>query len=152
MVSPDVGNVKVANMYADVLGCDLAIVDKRRQSGTEVAVNLIGDVEGRTVLMFDDMISTAGTSARPPSCHGTGRRTSWSPPIRSSSAAMQRLADGPISTVNITDTIPGGSRLETLGDKVKVLGVARLLGEAIHRIHHDQSVSAMFRTGAGTKR
>jgi ribose-phosphate pyrophosphokinase len=66
--------------------------------------------------------------------------------------AMQRLADSPISTINITDTIPGGSRLDPLGEKVKVLGVARLLGEAIHRIHHDQSVSAMFRTGAGTKR
>ncbi len=62
VVSPDVGNVKVANMYATVLGCDLAIVDKPRQSGTEVTgKNLIGDVDGRTVLMFDDMISTAGT-------------------------------------------------------------------------------------------
>ena len=62
VVSPDVGNVKVANMYANVLQCDLAIIDKRRQSGSQVVMkNLIGDVDGRTVLMFDDMISTAGT-------------------------------------------------------------------------------------------
>ena len=62
VVSPDVGNVKVANMYADQLGCDLAIVDKRRSSGEDVVVhNLIGEVEDCTVLIFDDMISTAGT-------------------------------------------------------------------------------------------
>ena len=62
VVSPDVGNVKVANMYADVLGCDLAIVDKRRKSGESVEVkNLIGEVDGCTVLMFDDLISTAST-------------------------------------------------------------------------------------------
>ena len=66
--------------------------------------------------------------------------------------AMQRLADGPISTVNVTDTIPGGDRLDPIASKVRTLSVARLLGEAVHRIHHDQSVSAMFRTGAGTKR
>ena len=65
---------------------------------------------------------------------------------------MQRLADGPISTVNVTDTIPGGDRLDPIASKVRTLSVARLLGEAVHRIHHDQSVSAMFRTGAGTKR
>ena len=156
VVSPDVGNVKVANMYADVLGCDLAIVDKRRQSGTEVAVrNLIGEVKGRTVLMFDDMISTAGTvceAAKLVTERGaTDVMVSATHPVLVG-LAMQRLADGPISTINITDTIPGGSRLDPLGEKVKVLGVARLLGEAIHRIHHDQSVSAMFRTGAGTKR
>ena len=62
IVSPDVGNVKVANMFANLLGFDMAIIDKRRQSGSKVVVkNLIGDVKGRRVLMFDDMISTAGT-------------------------------------------------------------------------------------------
>ena len=62
IVSPDVGNVKVANSYAEMLDADLAIIDKRRESGEKVASkNLIGDVDGRTVLMVDDMISTAGT-------------------------------------------------------------------------------------------
>ena len=156
VVSPDVGNVKVANMYADVLGCDLAIVDKRRQSGSEVAVrNLIGDVDGRTVLMFDDMISTAGTV-----CEAAKLVTERGAKDVIVSAthpvlvglAMQRLAEGPISTVNVTDTIPAGDRLDPIAGKVRTLSVARLLGEAVHRIHHDQSVSAMFRTGAGTKR
>ena len=154
--SPDVGNVKVANMYATVLGCDLAIVDKRRQSGTEVTVkNLIGDVDGRTVLMFDDMISTAGTvceAARLVKEHGaTDVVVSATHPVLVG-MAMERIADSPISRVNVCDTIPAGNRYGAIEDKITVLSVAKLLGEAVHRIHHDQSVSAMFRTGVGTKR
>jgi ribose-phosphate pyrophosphokinase len=156
VVSPDVGNVKVANMYATVLGCDLAIVDKRRQSGTEVTVkNLIGDVDGRTVLMFDDMISTAGTvceAARLVKEHGaTDVVVSATHPVLVG-MAMERIADSPISRVNVCDTIPAGDRYGAIQDKITVLSVAKLLGEAVHRIHHDQSVSAMFRTGVGTKR
>ncbi|MDG1979085.1 MAG: ribose-phosphate pyrophosphokinase [Phycisphaerales bacterium] len=156
VVSPDVGNVKVANMYATVLGCDLAIVDKRRQSGTEVTVkNLIGDVDGRTVLMFDDMISTAGTvceAARLVKERGaTDVVVSATHPVLVG-MAMERIADSPISRVNVCDTIPAGNRYGAIEDKITVLSVAKLLGEAVHRIHHDQSVSAMFRTGVGTKR
>ena len=156
VVSPDVGNVKVANMYANVLGCDLAIVDKRRQSGSEVVVkNLIGEVEGRTVLMFDDMISTAGTVCE--AAKLVMERGATDVMVSATHAvlvglAMERIADSPISTVNVTDTIPGGDRLAPIAGKANVLSVARLLGEAVHRIHHDQSVSAMFRSGAGTKR
>jgi len=156
VVSPDVGNVKVANMYANVLGCDLAIVDKRRQSGSEVVVkNLIGEVEGRTVLMFDDMISTAGTVCE--AAKLVMERGAIDVMVSATHAvlvglAMERIADSPISTVNVTDTIPGGDRLAPIAGKANVLSVARLLGEAVHRIHHDQSVSAMFRSGAGTKR
>jgi ribose-phosphate pyrophosphokinase len=156
VVSPDVGNVKVANMYATVLGCDLAIVDKRRQSGDEVTVkNLIGDVDGRTVLMFDDMISTAGTvceAARLVKEHGAiDVVVSATHPVLVG-MAMERIADSPISRVNVCDTIPDGDRFGAIQDKITVLSVAKLLGEAVHRIHHDQSVSAMFRTGVGTKR
>ena len=156
VVSPDVGNVKVANMYATVLGCDLAIVDKRRQSGDEVTVkNLIGDVDGRTVLMFDDMISTAGTvceAARLVKDRGAiDVVVSATHPVLVG-MAMERIADSPISRVNVCDTIPAGDRFGAIRDKITVLSVAKLLGEAVHRIHHDQSVSAMFRTGVGTKR
>ena len=156
MVSPDVGNVKVANMYANVLGCDMAIVDKRRQSGSEVSVkNLIGDVDGRTVLMFDDMISTAGTvceAARLVTENGaTDVVVSATHPVLVG-MAMERIADSPISKINVCNTIPGGDRFAPIQDKITVLSVAKLLGEAVHRIHHDQSVSAMFRTGVGTKR
>jgi ribose-phosphate pyrophosphokinase len=66
--------------------------------------------------------------------------------------AMQRLNDSPITRVVVTDTIPGGARVAALREKLVTLSTAKLLGDAVHRIHHDQSVSAMFRTGIGTKR
>ncbi|MFO0829992.1 MAG: ribose-phosphate pyrophosphokinase [Phycisphaerales bacterium] len=156
VVSPDVGNVKVANMYANVLGADLAIIDKRRQSGTKVVVkNLIGEVRGRTVLMFDDMISTAGTvceAARLVMEEGATDVIATATHAVLVGLAMERLAQSPISQVVVTDTIPGGARLQPLADKLHTLSVAKLLGEAVHRIHHDQSVSALFRSGIGTKR
>jgi len=156
VVSPDVGNVKVANMFASLLGFDMAIIDKRRQSGTKVMVkNLIGEVRGRRVLMFDDMISTAGTvaeAARVVMDEGaTGCECACTHAVLVGQA-FARLESPVISRVTITDTIPGGERLQPLQHKLTVLSVARLLGEAVHRIHHDQSVSAMFREGIGVKR
>ena len=156
VVSPDVGNVKVANMYANVLGTDLAIIDKRRQSGSQVVIkNLIGDVKGRTVVMFDDMISTAGTvceAARVVMEEGATDVITTATHAVLVGLAMQRLNDSPISRVVVTDTIPGGDRVAPLKGKLVTLSTAKLLGDAVHRIHHDQSVSAMFRTGIGTKR
>ena len=156
VVSPDVGNVKVANMFANVLECDLAIIDKRRQSGSKVIVkNLIGDVEGRTVVMFDDMISTAGTvceAARLVMERGaTNVLAACTHPVLVG-LAMQRILESPISKVVVVDTIPCGARTKLLEPKLEVLTVAPFLGEAIHRIHHDQSISALFRSGSGAKR
>jgi len=156
VVSPDVGNVKVANMFASLLGFDMAIIDKRRQSGTKVVVkNLIGDVKGRRVLMFDDMISTAGTvaeAARVAMEEGAVACECACTHAVLVGQAFARLATPTITRVTITDTIPGGERLKPLQDKLTVRSVARLLGEAVRRIHHDQSVSAMFREGIGVKR
>ena len=156
VVSPDVGNVKVANSYASMLDADLAIIDKRRESGMKVATkNLIGDVRGRTVLMFDDMISTAGTvceAAKMVMEEGARDVIAAATHAVLVGMAMERLCEAPIRQVVITDTIPNGQRTAPIAHKLVRLTVARLFGEAIHRIHHDMSVSALFRRGADTKR
>lgn len=149
LVSPDVGNVKLANRYANWLGGDLAIVDKRRKSGSETeAVNLIGDVKDRTVIMFDDMITTAGTvvgAAELVMSRGAKEVIVACTHAVLVGPALQRLLKAPISRVIVTDTIPGGERLDPIKHKVIQLSTASLFGEAIHRIHHNQSVSSLFR-------
>ncbi len=149
LVSPDVGNAKMANAYATYLGGDLAIVDKRRKSGSEVkSVNLIGDVKDRTVLMVDDMISTAGTMCEAAKLvMDRGAReviAACTHPVLVG-LAMERLAEAPISRVVITDTIPAGPRCKPIEHKLVQLSVADLLGEAINRIHNNASVSSLFK-------
>ena len=156
VVSPDVGNVKVANMYADLLDCELAIIDKRRRSGDDIVMNnLIGEVDGRTVLMFDDMISTAGTICSAANLvieHGaTDVMAACTHPVMVG-LAMQRLADSPISKIIVTNSIPDGNRFDPLKKRIISLPISQLLAEAVHRIHHDMSISALFRRAGGTKR
>lgn len=156
LVSPDVGNVKVAEGMANLLGGDLAIINKQRLSGSEVTTgNLIGSVKGKTVLMFDDMISTAGTvcvAAELVMDHGAKRVIAACTHAVLVGMAMERLAAAPISEMVVTNTIPSGERVSPIEDKLTVLCVGPLIGEAIHRIHHNLSVSALFRAAAGTKR
>jgi ribose-phosphate pyrophosphokinase len=156
IVSPDVGNVKVANQFASMLDADLAIIDKRRESGMKVASrNLIGNVKGRSVLMVDDMISTAGTvceAARLVMEYGATSVHAAATHAVFAGIAAERLNEAPISSVIVTDSIPIGSRMGTIQHKLTVLTVAKLLGDAVHRIHHDMSISALFRGSLGTKR
>lgn len=156
LVSPDVGNVKVAEAFANLLQADLAIINKRRVSGSEVAVgNLIGDVKGKTVLMVDDMISTAGTvceAAKLVMDRGAKEVIAAATHAVLVGMAVQRLAEAPISKVIVTNSIPLGARVDAIRHKLVELCVGPLLGEAIHRIHHNISVSALFRDTAGTKR
>ena len=156
LVSPDIGNVKVANAYSHALGADLAIIDKRRKSGSEVAVaHLIGNVKGRTVLMVDDMIATGGTmveASRLVRDLGAVRTFAAATHAVLCGMAPQRLADAPIDRFVVTNTIPSSSRLDPIKSRIVERCVSRLLGEAIHRIHHNQSVSALFRQNGGTKR
>ncbi|MCH2149360.1 MAG: ribose-phosphate pyrophosphokinase [Phycisphaerales bacterium] len=156
IVSPDVGNVKVANAYASFLDADLAIIDKRRESGMKVASrNLIGSVKGQTVLMVDDMISTAGTiceASRLVMQEGAkGVIAAATHPVLVG-LAMDRLRDSEFSRIVVTDTIPDEGRLDPIKDRLVKLSVAPLMGEALHRIHHDMSISALFQRSAGTKR
>jgi len=156
LVSPDIGNVKVANSYASALDGELAIIDKRRESGTRVmAANIVGDVEDRTVLMIDDMISTAGTvceAARLVKSRGAKRIYVAATHAVLVGLATERLADAPIDDVVLTDSIPLGNRCRPIADKLVALSVAKLVGDAIHRIHHAMSVSALFRDSFGVKR
>jgi len=148
LVSPDVGNVKRSRIYSGRMNGELAIIDKRRVSGHEVEVgHIIGDVSGRTVLMIDDMISTAGTiceAAKLCKKHGAERILVGTTHAVLCGPAIQRLRDAPIDEVIVTDTIPvSDEKLQDL-EKGKVLSVSRLMGEAIHRIHNDESVSSLF--------
>ncbi|MCY2929513.1 MAG: ribose-phosphate pyrophosphokinase [Planctomycetota bacterium] len=148
LVSPDTGNAKTARKYAERLGGDLAIIDKRRTSGKEVRFGrVIGDVDGRTVLMMDDMISTAGTICQAAElCRDQGAKAVC---VGATHAvlvgpAVERLAKAPIDEVVVTDTIPvSPEKAQTIG-KLTVLTVSALMGEAIYRIHNDESVSSLF--------
>lgn len=156
LVSPDVGNVKVSGKYAAFLDGEIAFIDKRRISGSKVnSTTIVGDVKDRTVLMMDDMISTAGTvceAARLVMDNGAKRVIVGATHGVLVGPAMERLADSPIERIVLTDTIPLGDRLAPIRDKVVELSVGDLLGDAIHNIHHNLSVSALFRKDAGSKR
>ena len=148
LLSPDVGNAKRARQYANRLGGDLAIIDKRRVSGSKTECNrIIGDVKDRTVLMVDDMITTAGTmasGAELAAAEGAKRVLVGTTHAILCGPAVERLRQAPIDEITVTDTVPvPAATLEALG-KAKVLSVAELVGEAIHRIHHDESVSSLF--------
>ncbi len=148
LVSPDVGNTKRARVYAERLGGELAIINKRRVSGEEVAVGrIIGDVKGKTVLMMDDMISTAGTvCGAAVLCREEGAKQVFVGATHGvlCGPAIERLSAAPIDEIIVTDTIPvGQDKIERIG-KLRVLSVAGLMGEAIHRIHNDESVSSLF--------
>lgn len=156
LVSPDVGNVKVAEGMANLLGGELAIINKRRLSGSAVTTgNLIGSVEGRTVLMFDDMISTAGTvceAAKLVMERGAREVIAAATHPVLVGPALERLMKAPISKVVVTNTIPLGTKAEAMKPKLVQLCIGSLLGDAIGRIHNNQSVSELFKKGAGPKR
>ncbi len=150
LVSPDVGNVKVAEGLALELGGDLAIINKQRLSGTEVkSGNLIGNVKDKTVLMFDDMISTGGTVCE--AAELVMREGAREVIVAATHAVLaglgaQRLAQAPVTRVIVSDTIPlSDDKRRVLSDKLVELSVGPMLGDAIKRIHEDRSVSAIFR-------
>jgi ribose-phosphate pyrophosphokinase len=143
VVSPDVGGVKMARAYADALGAELAIVAKHRISATRVeAMNVIGEVEGRDVLLVDDMTETAGTltaAAEILHKHGAKRIYAGVSHAIISELANQRLADSAIEEVITTDSVP-----QAHGAKIRAISIAPLLAEAIRRINGGQSVTSLF--------
>ena len=148
VVSPDVGNVKRAKVYAKRLNGELAIIDKERISGESVKTgHLIGSVQGKTVLMVDDMISTAGTIAGSAKlCRELGAKEILVGATHAvlCGKAIERLSTAPIDELVVTDTIDIPQEKRDALPHLKILSVAALMGEAIHRIHHNESVSSLF--------
>jgi ribose-phosphate pyrophosphokinase len=147
IVSPDVGNMKIASRYADRLGGELAIVHKKRLSGSEaIAQEIIGDVKGRNIVMCDDIIATAGTicsAAKLVKDRGAEKIYIGATHGVFAGQALERLKDAPIDEIVVTDTIPLTQEARDCGD-IKVLTVSSMLGEAIKRIHRNESVSNLF--------
>jgi ribose-phosphate pyrophosphokinase len=142
--SPDVGGMKMANAYAEMLGCPLGFVAKRRTGATTVeAMNLVGEVEGRDILIIDDMTETAGTLvAAATLLKERGART-----VRAivshgvlNEIGRERLRQGVLDELLTTNTV----QLDTGDLPIRTLSVAPLLGEAIYRTHTDSSISSLF--------
>ena len=145
VVSPDVGGIKMARSWAKVLGADLAIVDKRRISGSEIAVeHMIGEVEGRNVIIVDDMISTGGSiseAARVVRDNGAKQIVIAVSHAVFCGPAVERLDACPADKILATNTIP---RSDPAPKNLEVVSVAGLLAQAIHNIHACESVSSLF--------
>ena len=147
-VSPDAGGVERTRAYAKRMDADLAIVDKRRGEKKNISevMNIIGDVDGRDCVILDDMIDTAGTmtnAARALADKGALRVLAAATHPVLSGPALERIMDSPLEEVIVTDTIPLREEVVATG-RFRVLSVASLLGEAIKRIHHSDSVSSLF--------
>ena len=147
VVSPDAGGVERARAYSKHLGGTLAIIDKRRARANESEVmNVIGEVEGKDVLIVDDMIDTAGTlvhAAQALMWKGATSVSAAATHAVLSGPALPRIADSPLREVIVTDTIPLSANARATG-RFTVISVAQLLGEAIRRIHNNDSVSSLF--------
>lgn len=147
IVSPDTGGVVRARAFATRLGVGLAIIDKRREGPNEAQImNIIGEVKGRTVVILDDMIDTAGTVVQAASALKDAGALEISVccthPVLSG-PAMDRLENSVIREVIVTDTIPLHERARS-SKIIKVLSIAGLLSEAVRRIYYDDSVSSLF--------
>jgi len=148
IVSPDAGGAERARAYAKRLDAELAIIDKRRsEDGSTEVMNVIGDVTGRTCILQDDIIDTAGTIVKAASAlkaNGAARVLACAVHGVLSGHAIERLEAAPIDQVIITNTIPLTAERARSGKKIKQLSVARLLGQAIRSIHEETSVSSLF--------
>jgi ribose-phosphate pyrophosphokinase len=150
VVSPDIGGVVRARAFAKQLGTDLAIIDKRRPKANETEVmHLIGEVKGRTCLIVDDMVDTAGTLCKAADAlkeQGATRVVSYCTHAVLSGNAIDNINNSKLDSLVFTDTIP----LSEAGrkcSKIRQLPLARFLGESIRRVSNEESVSAMFDEG-----
>ncbi len=144
IASPDIGGVARARNFAKKLDLDLVIVDKRRERANESEVmNIIGEVEGKDVILIDDIIDTAGTMVKAASALKAKGATSvmafCTHPVLSG-PAYDRINKGELDELVVTDTIP----LKQDSPKIKVLSIAKLFAEVIRRVYHNESVNGLF--------
>ena len=144
IASPDVGGVARARYFAKKLGLDMVIVDKRREKANESEVmNIIGDVDGKDVIIIDDMIDTAGTMVKAAEAlKGLGANSVMAcctHPVLSG-PAYDRINNGALDELIVANTIP----LRESSPKIKVLSTAPMLGEVIRRVHNRESVNTLF--------
>jgi ribose-phosphate pyrophosphokinase len=147
LVAPDAGGAERARAYAKRLDAELAVIDKRRSDdGTAEVMNVIGDVEGRTCIIQDDIVDTAGTITKAASAlksNGAERVLACAVHGVLSGPAIERIQKSPIDKMIVTNTIPLSAAAAAC-NKIVVLSVARLLGQAIKSIHEETSVSSLF--------
>lgn len=146
VVSPDPGGVERARAFAKRLNATLAVIDKRRARANEVAeMRVVGDVDGQTAIIVDDIVDTAGTLAAAAAALKQAGATHiiacCTHPVLSG-PATQRIRDSTLSELVVTDTIP--LRVDAKACRISVLSVAPLLAEAIRRTHYEESISSLF--------
>jgi ribose-phosphate pyrophosphokinase len=147
IISPDAGGVERARAFAKRLDANLAIIDKRREVANVAEVmNIIGNVEGKTCVIVDDMVDTAGTLCEAAKAlMGAGATSVYAAithPVLSG-PALKRIAESELKSLIVTDTIPLRPEAQE-SNKIKVVSVAQHLGEAIRRINNEESVSSLF--------
>jgi len=147
IVSPDAGGVERARAYSKRMGAGLGIVDKRRlKANVAEIMNVIGDVNGKVALILDDMIDTAGTLTQAAAAlqeKGARQVFAYATHAVLSGPAVERITKSPLEEVVVTDSIPLGPQAQAC-HKIKQVSVARLLAEAIQRIHSADSLSSLF--------
>jgi ribose-phosphate pyrophosphokinase len=147
VVSPDAGGVERARAYSKRLNSTLAIIDKRRErANVSEVMNIIGDVRGKDAIVVDDLIDTAGTltqAAKAIMEQGARSVSACATHAVLSGPAIQRIEDSPLQEILVTDTIPLTDAAKAC-KKIRTLTVGRLLGEAVKRIHHGDSISSLF--------
>ncbi len=147
VVSPDVGGVVRARALAKRLECDLAIIDKRRpKANVSEVMNIIGEVEGRTCVLMDDIVDTAGTLCKAAAAlkdHGAKRVVAYCVHPVLSGAAISRINDSSLDELVVTDTIPLSEEAQK-SSRIRQLSVADVMAETIRRISNEDSVSSLF--------
>ncbi len=146
IASPDIGGVSRARYFAEKLGFDMVIVDKRREKANESEVmNVIGNVQGKDIILIDDIIDTAGTMVKAASVlkklGANSVMACCTHPVLSG-PAYQRIQDGDLDELVISNTIP----IKQTSSKIKVLSTAPIIGEVIRRVHNNESVNSLFET------